>query len=75
MQVPKVYQALASWIEVQRAETPRLSFEEVCRLFPGVPERSLDLGLEFLAEMGICVWHRKMRLLILDPQWLANTFR
>ncbi len=75
MQVPHVYLAVNAWIEQQRQLAPRLAWSEVRAAFPGVQERLLQQSLEFLHDMGNCLYNRKMQFLVLDPQWLAKTFR
>ena len=74
MFVPKAYKRIEAWVlEVRKAE-PKLAFDHVLTLFPSLKERTVRQALEFLHDMGVCLFFESLNLVITDPQWLATMF-
>jgi GTPase SAR1 family protein/Ran GTPase-activating protein (RanGAP) involved in mRNA processing and transport len=74
-EVPKSYEALASWIRDQRAKgVQRISWHKMMSHFPGIDEFVLDRACEFLHDMGELFCSRKADLVCFDVKWLANVF-
>lgn len=74
LEVPQAYQAVKMFIDQHKTKEPRMDFASVLRAFPSMNEHALEQALTFHQDMGNCVFNRKMGLVVLDPQFLADTF-
>jgi TPR repeat protein/serine/threonine protein kinase/GTPase SAR1 family protein len=76
VQVPKSFAMIEAFIKESRKtlEPPKLAWSTVLETFPALTETQLQQALNFFTDMGLCVFDARLKLLILDPQWLANAF-
>lgn len=76
MVVPRSFKSIEMWLTdpSTRKSSPKLSFTETLKVFKSLKERQVRQALEFLHDMGVCLFFERLDWLITDPQWLANTF-
>ncbi len=74
--VPASFRAIELWIAdpALKRQSPKLGFGDVLKQFPTLKERTVRQALEFLHDMGVCLFFERLNLVVTDPQWLATTF-
>ena len=74
--VPKSFRSIEAWITdpATRRSSPKMAFDAVLKVFGNLKERTVRQALEFLHDMGTCLFFEHLNLVVTDPQWLASTF-
>jgi hypothetical protein len=74
--VPASFRAIELWIAdpLLKRQSPKMGFGDALKQFPTLKERTVRQALEFLHDMGICLFFERLNLVVTDPQWLATTF-